>query len=599
MLGVIVTSGLELTAGPISEQLRAAGVDKVVAVPDLAGLAGMASTAQEPLLICSDDLVAHTAVFRHLATNPAGTTVALVVEVAAGSRGERVREERGRLVPGEPNAAFGGALRVDPPDLPHLMAAARGRVGVGLDSLPAALRGVGVTVFTQRVRQLVAARARDGVARAAAQATIAEIHPEEVELRLAVRERDDLVATYLVSSWSPRLAGWAARVGIGPNSVTAASVALVAAAALLFWAGGRPALLLGAVLLYLGFVLDRVDGQLARYTRRFSPFGGWLDAMSDRVKEAAVYAGLAAGAQGQGWALAVGVLVLIAVRQQSDTWYLALHDEAAARATPSTGRLGRLSHRVQSDHGSPAYWLKQTALFPVGARWAVIAVCTALADQRVALVAVLVCAAVSAAYTLVLRTARALSMRVPVFASTDPMLYRDDGAAARLLHRWAVQPLAVAVFAVAAAAVALLVARAGGNEVAVVAVLALVLAAALGAWHPHDGPLDWLVPAALRAAELLFVLAVGVAYEVPAPVVYLLVAALALHHADFTTRLEKRLEGPPLHRLGLGWDGRAVVLVIGVFAGAATAAFAMLGLYLVALVVVDAWRTWSYGAAGR
>jgi hypothetical protein len=86
---------------------------------------------------------------------------------------------------------------------------------------------------------------------------------------------------------------------------------------------------------------------------------------------------------------------------------------------------------------------------------------------------------------------------------------------------------------------------------------------------------------------------------VPLPVVYLLLAALALHHCDFTTRLEKRVEGPPLHRLGLGWDGRAVVLVVGAVAGAASASFAMLGLYLVALVVVDAWRTWSYGAAGR
>ncbi|MFD0740816.1 CDP-alcohol phosphatidyltransferase family protein [Phytohabitans flavus] len=316
-------------------------------------------------------------------------------------------------------------------------------------------------------------------------------------------------------------------------------------------------------------MLDRVDGQLARYTRRFSPFGGWLDTMADRVKEAAVYAGLAAGAQGDGWVLAVGLLLLITVRQQSDTWYLALHDEAAARATPSTGRLGRLSHRVQSDQGSPAYWLKQTALFPIGARWAVVAVSAALFDQRVALVAMLVCAALSAAYTLVLRTVRAFSMRVPVLALADPTLYRDDGAAAHLVRRWTVPPLATAVLAGAGAAAALLVARSGGSEAAALALLALVLAAALGAWHPHDGPLDWLVPAALRAAELLFVVAVGVVYDVPLPIVYLLLASLALHHCDFTTRLEKRVEGPPLHRLGLGWDGRAVLLVVGAFAGAA------------------------------
>ncbi len=47
-----------------------------------------------------------------------------------------------------------------------------------------------------------------------------------------------------------------------------------------------------AVLLYLGFVLDCVDGQLARYTRHFSAWGGWLDTMADRAKEYVVYAGL-------------------------------------------------------------------------------------------------------------------------------------------------------------------------------------------------------------------------------------------------------------------------------------------------------------------
>ena len=68
------------------------------------------------------------------------------------------------------------------------------------------------------------------------------------------------------------------------------------AAALAFWQASRPAMIAGGVLLYLGFVLDCVDGQLARYTRRFDAFGGWLDTMADRGKEYVVYAGLAAGA---------------------------------------------------------------------------------------------------------------------------------------------------------------------------------------------------------------------------------------------------------------------------------------------------------------
>ena len=91
----------------------------------------------------------------------------------------------------------------------------------------------------------------------------------------------------------------------------------------------------GAVLLYLGFVLDCVDGQLARYTRHFSAFGGWLDTMADRAKEYVVYAGLAAGADRIGlpyaWPLAIAAIVLQTVRHMTDAWYGALHDEAAAR----------------------------------------------------------------------------------------------------------------------------------------------------------------------------------------------------------------------------------------------------------------------------
>ena len=66
-------------------------------------------------------------------------------------------------------------------------------------------------------------------------------------------------------------------------------------AAVWFSAGTRPAQVAGAVLLYLSFVLDCVDGQLARYTRAFSPLGAWLDATFDRVKEYVVYVGLAFG----------------------------------------------------------------------------------------------------------------------------------------------------------------------------------------------------------------------------------------------------------------------------------------------------------------
>ena len=179
----------------------------------------------------------------------------------------------------------------------------------------------------------------------------------------------------------------------------------------------------------------------------------------------------------------------------------------------------------------------------------------------------------AAAYTLGLRTLRARGMCVGVLATTDVARHRDDGPVARLLGRsGSPGPLAFALLGVAASAV-LMVLAATGRVVEprlVVAFAALgVLAAGLPSRAAHDGPLDWLVPAALRAAEYLFVAGVGMACAVPAPAVFALVFALALHHYDVTARMEK---GAPdrVVRLRPGWDGVVVLLTVAVVAGWAT-----------------------------
>jgi len=125
------------------------------------------------------------------------------------------------------------------------------------------------------------------------------------------------------------------------------------------------------------------------------------------------------------------------------------------------------------------------------------------------------------------------------------------GAVALVLLGWVAPPARVAV---------------GGTAL-------LILAAGLPARARHGGPLDWLVPAALRAAEYLYVVAVGWAGSVPPPVIFLLLFTLALRHYDLTARMEK---GAPAG-LGagalVGWDVRVVALaVLGGVAGHATLA---------------------------
>ncbi|MFD6607559.1 DUF5941 domain-containing protein [Micromonospora chalcea] len=625
----------------LAAQWRRAGADDVRIAADLTELADLVAAATGPVLVSGADLVAHTAVLKHLATSPVGPTVALVLTDPPAPGQATVREERGQVVEvdaADVSGVFGGALRVGTADLPALADAARraaaaapdpasapdarltgpasasavGAAGGGplgaVDRLVADLAARGTLIFAQRVRLLVAHRVGDEAQRAAAEAAVDAVDEDRAELKLSVKERDDFFTTFFVSTWSVYVTKAAARIGIGPTGVTMVSVAFAVAAAVLFGAGGRPALVAGAVLLYLGFVLDCVDGQLARYTRHFSAWGGWLDTMADRFKEYVVYAGLGFGATHAGfrygWALALAAMTLQTVRHMTDTWYGALHDEAARRPKVVTadaggigGKLNAASTRVQADTGSVSYWLKRTVVFPIGERWALIAIAAALFGQLVALGAVLVWGVLAFAYTGGLRTLRARWMRVPVMATVDAALHRDDGVLARTLPTTR-RPLLLAVLGALGSAGtlvwALLAVHGGGDLPVFVPVLALVLllGAAQASRAPHDGSLDWLVPAALRAAEYLFAIAMGVAGRAPAWLIFGYVLVLTLHHYDLTARLEKRQSAPPLHAATLGWPGRSLLLAIGLIAGYASIALATLGAYLLVVFVASVVLAW-------
>ncbi|MEU9514898.1 DUF5941 domain-containing protein [Micromonospora sp. NPDC048169] len=605
----------ESLAERLAAQWRRAGADDVRVAADLTELADLVAAATGPVLVSGADLVAHTAVLKHLATSPVGPTVALVLTDPPAPGQATVREERGQVVEvgaADASGVFGGALRVGAADLPALADAARRAAGGGplraVDRLVADLAARGTLIFAQRVRLLVAHRVGDEAQRTAAEAAVAAVDEDRAELKLSVKERDDFFTTFFVSTWSPYVTKAAARIGIGPTGVTMVSVAFAVAAAVLFGAGGRPALVAGAVLLYLGFVLDCVDGQLARYTRHFSAWGGWLDTMADRFKEYVVYAGLGYGATHAGfrygWALALAAMTLQTVRHMTDTWYGALHDEAARRpkvvsadAGGIGGKLNAASTRVQADTGSVSYWLKRTVVFPIGERWALIAIAAALFGPLVALVAVLVWGTLAFAYTGGLRTLRARWMRVPVLTTVDAALHRDDGLLVRTLPT-ARRPLLLAVLGALGAAGtlvwALLAVHGGGDLPVFVPVLALVLllGAAQGSRAPHDGPLDWLVPAALRAAEYLFAIAVGVAGRAPTWLIFGYVLVLTLLHYDLTARLEKRQSAPPLHAATLGWLGRSVLLAAASTAGTVSFALATMSAYLLVVFVASVVLAW-------
>jgi phosphatidylglycerophosphate synthase len=106
----------------------------------------------------------------------------------------------------------------------------------------------------------------------------------------------------------------AVALGIAPNPITVASgvVGLAAAAVI---ATGKPAALLGGLLLYLAaVVLDHTDGEVARLTLTESAIGEWLDIAVDTVVHAALVLALGvAAARVTGLGLEAGVVAAVGV----------------------------------------------------------------------------------------------------------------------------------------------------------------------------------------------------------------------------------------------------------------------------------------------
>jgi len=106
---------------------------------------------------------------------------------------------------------------------------------------------------------------------------------EDVRSR-TYKARDAWWTVLLVDPLAGRLVRFVAnRTSLTPNQLSAAALALGLSAAGCFGAAG-PWLIAGAVLYHLSFVLDCVDGKIARLKGLGTVFGGWLDYVFDRIR---------------------------------------------------------------------------------------------------------------------------------------------------------------------------------------------------------------------------------------------------------------------------------------------------------------------------
>jgi phosphatidylglycerophosphate synthase len=107
----------------------------------------------------------------------------------------------------------------------------------------------------------------------------------KAEVRATYKQRDAWWTVLLVDP----VAGWLVRVlspypWITANRLTVASFVVGLGSAACFLEGGSAWLIAGALLYHVSFVLDCVDGKIARLRRDWSILGGWLDFVFDRIR---------------------------------------------------------------------------------------------------------------------------------------------------------------------------------------------------------------------------------------------------------------------------------------------------------------------------
>ena len=224
--------------------------------------------------------------------------------------------------------------------------------------------------------------------------------PDKLRLQLANRSNDGFFSTFILRKISKVFTRAALNLKLKPNFVTVVSFLVGVFAAIEF---SRSNYISGAVLLQLSLILDCVDGEVARYTKQFSRFGAWLDALSDRVKEFMAIGGLAYSVQDSVkniWILATIAVIIQTVKHISDYDFIAVRESLEVKLEPIslTQKTDGLAPRKLLKKSSALYWAKKVIYFPIAERWLLISVGAVAFGAQITLAVLIVLGFLSLAY---------------------------------------------------------------------------------------------------------------------------------------------------------------------------------------------------------
>ena len=347
---------------------------------------------------------------------------------------------------------------------------------------------------------------------------ISQLNMGALRLRMANRANDGFYSVFFLRKFSKLLTWLAVKIGATPNQVTLISFAVGLYSAFCFAQGSFWQIFLGAVLLQLSIIIDCVDGELARYTRRFSQLGAWLDAVTDRVKEYMVFMGLAIGAEKNGrdlWIPAIAMMLIQTFRHLSDYNFAGVvrirGEETFAQPVEFMAEFDGIVVTEPPPKKRLRYWLGKIIQFPIGERWLVISASAVIGGAAFTFTIMPILAAISA--IIVYRGRIILTRKMPKTSISKPLItYQSD---------------------------------------------------LLGVNRSFTKRFDWIEPSLLRLCEVGFLIWVFSSVDKIGIPTYLIIFSVIFHHYD---NLYRALQGEKkpnwLSALGLFVGGRILILGI-------------------------------------
>ncbi|GBL22805.1 bifunctional IPC transferase and DIPP synthase [Clavibacter sp.] len=426
------------------------------------------------------------------------------------------------------NRNFVGAIRISQNQRDEVIktlesAADSGLSGNAIDLVLVALTRARVQVDAAELWAAPYARSSDNSVRDNVKSELANLNMGKLRLKIANRANDGFYSVFFLRKFSKLLTWFAVKVRATPNQVTLISFVIGLYSAFCFTKGTFSETLLGALLLQLSIIVDCVDGELARYTRRFSQLGAWLDAVTDRVKEYMVFLGLAIGAEKSGqdlWFAALVMMLIQTFRHLSDYNFarsIKQRDEEQFLAPIDfSADFDGIIPSEREPKGRLRYWLGKIIQFPIGERWLVISVSAVIGGASFTFTVMPILALVSAIVVLRGRAIRTLKMQkerskgILISAQRDSLFIRLT-----FLKRF-----------------------------------------------------DWIEPSFLRVIESALLLWIFTMDEQINMVTYIIFFAIVFHHYDNLYRsLQSEKKPIWLSKLGLFIEGRLLVLAIAAFSG--------------------------------